>query len=130
MAANLVSQILQAIAPEFITRIASSLGLKAGDVQQALAGSIPAILGALVGVATKPEGPRKIVDAIGQLADINPLEASGTMNQQTLAAESTSALSSVLGGNSLDMLTNAVGKFSGMSGSKADRSLDWSRRSS
>ena len=119
MAGNLVSQILQSIKPEIVARMASSLGLKAADVQQALAGGIPAILAALAGLAAQPDGARRIVDAISQLADTNPLKAAGTRNQQAVADKGRGVLSSLLGGTSLNSLTAAIGNFSGVGENKA-----------
>jgi hypothetical protein len=74
MACNLVSQILQSIKPEIVSRIASALGIKATDVQEALAGSVSAILAVLFGVVSRPDGTRKLIDAGTQLTGTTALK--------------------------------------------------------
>ncbi|MET0483578.1 MAG: DUF937 domain-containing protein [Aestuariivirgaceae bacterium] len=114
MAANLVSQILQAIKPEMTSRIASALGIKASDVQEALAGSVPAILAVLVGVVSKPDGARRLIEAATQLSSTGAVNSLGAGNAQAVGDKGLGVLSSLLGGSSLDGLTSAIARYSGL----------------
>jgi hypothetical protein len=114
MAGNLVSQILQSIKPEIVSRIASALGIKATDVEAALAGSVPAILAVLVGVVSKPDGVRRLIDAATQLTGTSVLNSLGAGNVNAVADKGSSALSSLVGGSSLDGLTSAIARYSGL----------------
>src|SRR5262245_38703096 len=114
MAGNLVSQILQSITPEIVSRIAQALGLKSSDVQEALSGSIPAVLAALVGIVSKTDGGRRLADAISQSGGISALNTLGAGNVQSVADKGLGVLTSALGGSSLSTLATAIGKFSGL----------------
>ena len=114
MAANLVSQILQAIKPEIVSRIANALGIKASDVQGALAGSVPAILAMLVGVVSKPDGTRRLIEAATQLSSTGAVNSIGAGNVQAVGDKGLGALDSLLGGSSLDGLTSAIARYSGL----------------
>src|SRR5262245_36775591 len=119
MAGNLVSQILQAIKPEIISRIASALGIKATDVQEALAGSVPAILAVLVGVVSTPVGPRRFIDAATQLAGTSALNTLRAGSVNSVADKGQGVLSSLIGGSSLETVTAAISKFTGLDQGKA-----------
>src|SRR5262249_332902 len=119
MAGNLVSQILQAIRPEITSRIASALGIKATDVQEALAGSVPAILAVLVGVVSRSDAPPKLIDAATQLASTNALNTLGAANVNSLSDKGRGVLSSLIGSSSLETVTSAISRFSGLDQGKA-----------
>jgi hypothetical protein len=121
MAGNLVSQILQSIKPEIVSRIASALGIKATDVEAALAGSVPAILAVLVGVVSKPDGVRRLIDAATQLTGTSVLNSLGAGNVNAVADKGSSALTSLVGGSSLDGLTSAIARYSGLDQGNACR---------
>ena len=53
---NLVSTIMQLLAPAIINKIAGSLGLGQGLAGKAIAAALPAILAALTGAASKSGG--------------------------------------------------------------------------
>src|SRR5262245_58746169 len=119
MAANLVTQILQSITPEIAARIATALGIPADMVKRALEAGVPAILASLIGAAAKPDGSSRIVDAISDLANINPVSGLSGANAQSAADRGMSVLSSLLGGSASNSLAAAIGKFSGAGDSKA-----------
>ncbi len=119
MAANLVTQILQTITPEIAARIATALGLPGDMVKRALEAGVPAILAALAGAASTPDGGRRIVEAISGLANAAPISGLGSANAQPAAERGISALSSLLGGSATNSLAAAIGKFSGAGDSKS-----------
>ena len=114
MPGDLVSQILQAVKPEIVSRIASALGIKATDVQEALGGSVPAVLAVLVGVVSKPDGTRKLIDAATQLTSTSAVNTLGSGNASSLADKGLGVLSSLIGGSSLEAVTTAISRFSGL----------------
>src|SRR5262245_45826462 len=113
MAANLVTQILQTITPEIAGRIATALGIPADMVKRALEAGVPAILAALAGNAAKPDGSRRIADAIGGLENAAPISGLGSANAESAADRGINVLSSLLGGSATNSLADAIGKFSG-----------------
>jgi hypothetical protein len=50
------------LTPDMIGRIASALGLNQTDTSSAIGTAVPALLAALTGVATQPDGPQKLAD--------------------------------------------------------------------
>jgi Bacterial protein of unknown function (DUF937) len=119
---NLVSTIMQLLAPAIINKIAGSLGLGQGLAGKAIAAALPAILAALTGAASKSGGgsalssvlARQDPGLLGNLASMI-----GGPNQQTMINGGTSALSSLLGGSSTNALAGAVGKFAGIDSSQS-----------
>ena len=114
---NLVSTIMQFLAPAIINRIASSLGMGQGLAGKAIAAAIPAILAGLAGSASKSGGAAQLANVVskqdpGLLGNFaNMLGGSG---QQALVNSGTGALSSLLGGSSTNALAGAIGKFAGI----------------
>ncbi len=114
---NLVSTIMQLLAPAIINKIAGSLGLGQGLAGKAIAAALPAILAALTGAASKSGGGSALSSVLakqdpGLLGNLASMI--GGPGQQTMVNGGTSALSSLLGGSSVNTLAGAVGKFSGI----------------
>ena len=113
---NIVSIIMQFLAPAIVGKLASALGLNQTLVQKAIAAAIPAILAGLAGKAAQPSGAGALFDILGKidpglLGKLGGLI--GTPQQKTVAEQGTSMLGSLLGNTSLGALTGALGKFSG-----------------
>ena len=114
---NLVSTIMQFLAPAIINKMASSLGLNQGLAGKAIAAALPAILAALTGAASRSGGASQLSNVLakqdpGLLGNFaNMLGGSG---QKALVDNGSSALSSLLGGSSTSAIAGAVGKFSGL----------------
>jgi hypothetical protein len=62
---NLVSTILQFLAPAIINRIAGSLGVGQGLAGKAIAAAIPAILAGLASQASKSGGAAALSNVLG-----------------------------------------------------------------
>ena len=119
---NLVSTILQLLAPAVINRIAPSLGLSQGLVSKAISAAIPTILAALTGMASKAGGGTQLSNVLakqdpGLLGNLGNLI--GGAGQQSLIDSGTNALSSLLGGSSTNAIAGALGKFAGLNGSQS-----------
>jgi hypothetical protein len=119
MAANLVSLVSQILTPDVIAKIASALGLDFSVAQKAIGGAIPAILAAMTGIASKPDGARQLSNAVAQQAPgilDNVMSAIGGSGQRAFAESGSNALSKLLGGGGpTTALAAAIGKFAGTS---------------
>ena len=74
MATNLVSQIVEALGPTIVSRIASSLGFDQAVTQKAINAAVPGLLAALISLVSKPQGASKLADAVGEATSRNPVE--------------------------------------------------------
>lgn len=124
MATNLVSLVSQFLTPDMIGRIATVLGLDHNKVQSAIGGVVPALLAALNNTATQPGGAQKLADAAKQQAGSleNVASVLATGGQSSLLEKGTQMLSSLVGGQNQNALTDAVAKFTGL-GQSASGSL-------
>jgi hypothetical protein len=66
MATNLVSQIVEALGPTIVSRIASSLGFDQAVTQKAINAAVPGLLAALISLVSKPQGASKLADAVAK----------------------------------------------------------------
>ena len=121
---NLVSLIMKFLTPDMIGRLAGALGLSRNDTSSAVEAAVPGLLAALAGVATKPGGPQKLVDAAKQQTGTLDKFASmlGTSGQSSILEQGSQMITSLLGSRDQSALANAVGQFSGL-GSAAGGSL-------
>lgn len=114
---NLVSLIMQFLAPTIINKLSSSLGLGQGIAGKAIAAAIPAILAGLAGSASKPGGATSLANAVskqdgGLLGNFANMLGGG--GQQSMIDNGSNILSSLLGGSQTGALADALGKFAGM----------------
>jgi Bacterial protein of unknown function (DUF937) len=116
MAANLVSVVMQFLAPDTIAKIASYLGLDRSIAQKAIGGAVPALLSSLAAVAATPSGARQLSSlAQQQTGSLNSLKSlMGGSDQKTLADTGSNMLSGLLGGGALEALGQSIGKFAGV----------------
>lgn len=117
MATNLVSQIMDFLTPDIISKIAGYFGLDRYSAQKAIGASIPAMLAGLVGLASKPEGAKQLSSVLSQQPS-GPLDnlrsvTSGT-EQRTVAENGAGLLSSLFGGSLFNTIAGAVGKYAGV----------------
>lgn len=118
MSTNLVSIAMQYITPEMIGRFASALGIDRRLISQAVSAAIPALIGSLAGIASKPGGAATIDAAVRDqnpsiLDDISEMIEGGS--QQDLSQTGNNTLKTLLGPSSVPSLASAIGKFAGMS---------------
>ena len=114
---NLVQMILQMLTPDRVTRIASALGLERSAAQGAIAAAVPALLAAFSGVASKPDGARRLHDAVAQQQPgaLDGLMAGvGTSAQRGLVDTGSKLLGSLLGASTTGGLASVIGRFSGV----------------
>jgi Bacterial protein of unknown function (DUF937) len=124
MAANLVSLVMQFLTPDMIGRIAAALGLDHNKVQSAITSAVPALLAAFNNTATQPGGAQKLADAAKQQASAlgnfaNTLASGG---ESSLLQKGSQMLSSLVGSQNQNALTDAIAKFTGL-GQNASGSL-------
>jgi hypothetical protein len=124
MAANLVSLVMQFLTPDMIGRIAAVLGLDRNKVGSAITGAVPALLAAFNNTATQPGGAQKLADAAKQqastLGNFANILASG--GESSLLQNGSQMLSSLVGSQNQNALTDAIARFTGL-GQNASGSL-------
>lgn len=117
MATNLVSQIMDFLTPDIISKIAGYFGLDRYSTQKAIGASVPAVLAGLVGLASKPEGAKQLSSVLSQQPS-GPLDnlrslTTGT-EQRAVAENGAGLLSSLFGGSVFNTIAGAVGKYAGV----------------
>jgi hypothetical protein len=116
MATDLVSEIADAVGPAIAACVASSLGLDQASVQKAVSAAVPGLLASLVSLVSKPEGATKLSDAVakqqpGVLSSL--ASVIGESGQKALIDKGVTTLNSLLSGNTVSALTNAVAQYAG-----------------
>ena len=117
MATNLVSQIVEALGPTIVSRIASSLGFDQAVTQKAINAAVPGLLAALISLVSKPQGASKLADAVGkQPAGVlsSLADSIGGSGQKAFIDRGSSALTSLLGGPIVTSLASALGRYAGI----------------
>ena len=117
MATNLVSQIMDFLTPDIISRIAGYFGLDRYSTQKAIGASVPAMLAGLVGLASKPDGAKQLSTVLSQQPSgtLDNLRSLTTGTEQRAVAENGAGLlSSLFGGNTFNAVAGVVGKYAGM----------------
>ena len=116
MHGNIVSAVSQVLTPDMVARVASAAGISdRATAQTAVAAAVPAILSSLANLAAKPDGERRLADAMAKQSP-RTLEnlASASNGPAQLADTGKSLLSSLLGAGSFTSLASAIGKFAGL----------------
>ena len=117
MATNLISVISQALSAAITTRIASALGLGEAQVRKAVDAAVPALLGALISLVSKPQGAAELYDFVakqepGALSDL--ANVIGETGQKAFIDKGTSALNLLLGKDTALALGGALAQYSGI----------------
>jgi hypothetical protein len=114
---NIVSTILNMIAPAILDKLAASLGISAATAKSALAAAIPAVLGAMGSKASSDVGSRALFDAVSK-TNTNAMGDLASTLTGTSGADfmkgGLGSLTSLLGDNALGGLTGAIGKQAGL----------------
>ena len=113
---NIVSMVLQYLAPALIGKLASGSGVSQSITEKLVKAAVPVILGALVGKSAKADGARALFDMLakqdtGLLGRLSSVL--GSPQQKTIAEQGSTALGSLLGGSPLGSLVGAIAKYSG-----------------
>jgi Bacterial protein of unknown function (DUF937) len=114
MAINLVSVVAQVISTAVAARIASAFGLNEGQVRKVVAAAVPAILGALISLVSKPQGQAKLSQVVAQQEPgvLSSLASViGGSGQKALIDAGSSALTSLLGAKIVNALASAIGGY-------------------
>jgi hypothetical protein len=117
MATSLVSQIVEALGPTIVARIASSLGFDQSSTQKAINAAVPGLLAALIAMVSKPQGASKLADVVAKqppgvlssLADVI-----GGAGQKAFIDKGSNTLSSLLGGPIVSSLASGLGRYAGI----------------
>jgi hypothetical protein len=114
---NLVSEIVEALGPTIVSRMASSLGFDQSSTQTAINAAVPGLLAALVSLVSKPQGASKLNDAVAKqpagvlssLADVI-----GGSGEKAFMDKGSNTLTSLLGGPIVTSLASALGRYAGI----------------
>jgi Bacterial protein of unknown function (DUF937) len=117
MATSLISVITQALSAAITTRIASSFGLSEAQVRKAVNAVLPALIGALISLVSKPQGAAKLHNflasqepgTLSRLANVI-----GETGQKAFIEKGTSALTSLLDQGTVLALGNALAQYAGI----------------
>jgi hypothetical protein len=125
MAFNIVSAIINSLAPSVIDKVAAALGVNAGLARTALTAAVPAVLAAFGSKASTETGARALFDAVsktdtGAFGDL-AATLSGAKGE-TFLQGGLGSLGSLLGDTGLKGLTGAIGRQAGL-GSDASSSI-------
>lgn len=125
MAFNIVTTIINMIAPSVLDKLAAALGINSSLARTALSAAVPAVLGALGSKASTDVGARALFDTVSKtdtsmLGDLAST-LTGASGEKFLQG-GLGSLSSLLGDGALKGLTGAVAKQAGIS-SDASSSL-------
>jgi hypothetical protein len=114
---NIVSTILNMIAPAILDKLAASLGISTTTAKSALTAAIPAVLGAMGSKASSDVGARALFDAVSK-ADTGAMGDLGATLTGTSGTDfmkgGLGSLTSLLGDNALNCLTGAISKQAGL----------------
>ena len=122
MAVNLTSLVMQFLAPEVITQIASFLGVDRAAAQKGTTAAVPSLLAGLSELVSKPAGASQFSKLLSsqQAGSLTDLLRKG--DPEGLAQAGSGMLSSLFGGKTTDALAQAIGKFAGI-GDSGGKSL-------
>jgi hypothetical protein len=114
---NIVSTILNMIAPAILDKLAASLGISSATAKAALAAAIPGVLGAMGSKASTEVGARALFDTVsktntGAMGDLGAT-LTGASGADFMKG-GLGSLTSLLGDNALNGLTGAIGKQAGL----------------
>lgn len=112
---NIVQIILKLLGGgDVIGRIASMLGLNQDLATKAISAAVPAILAAITGAASKPDGASALAAALAK-QDTGALDnIGGMLSGPDAAAKGSNLLNGLLGGEGLGQIGGILSKFTGM----------------
>ena len=124
---NLVDLIETHLSDDVISQLSSLLGTGEKGTRSAVGAAVPALLSGLSNVASSTGGGQRLVSALGKF-DAGSLSNFGNMltSQPGSALEQGSRLlDSLLGGNTLSGITNAISRFAGIGSGSVQKLLGY-----
>ncbi len=115
MTDSIITAVSRFLTPDLIGKIASATGLDSMTTQKAANASVPAILGGLADLASKPGGARQLASAIAeQPTGLLSTLANAVGGNGQLQDKGSTLLASLLGGGALGSLVSGVSRFAGI----------------
>lgn len=119
---NLVSTIMQMVTPMIIDKVAGAVGINSSMAKTAISYALPAILGAFGSKAATPAGAKDLFSAVssadsGLFGNLDKML--GGAGKDQLVSNGSSVLNSLLGGNGVSAITNALTQKAGIGGTAA-----------
>jgi hypothetical protein len=119
MSMNIVQIILELLSGNVMSKLSSLIGENEAKTKSAVGAAVPALLSGLSNLASNEQGAQKLASALGKLdmGSINNLSSmlSGG-SAENLAEHGGSLLTSLLGGNTVSGVTNALAGYAGLGG--------------
>lgn len=113
---NIVSMAMRYLGPTIATKAASMLGIKSPMMVKLIAAALPTILGALSGKASTSSGAGSLFSLLSKpdVGDPAGLEAAlDAGNAADMSASGAGMLNDLLGGNAMNSITGALGRYGG-----------------
>jgi hypothetical protein len=125
---NLVDTIKnQIFSDDHLNQLSSLVGTGEGATKSAISAAVPALLSALSNLASSNRGADKLVSALGHF-DAGSLHNTAQLlsgHADSVLEQGTNLLHSLLGGNTLAGIVNAVSRFSGIGGAAVQKLLGY-----
>jgi hypothetical protein len=126
VATSLVSVITRALSAAITTRIASSFGLSEAQVRKVVNAVLPALIGALISLVSKPQGAAKLHDFLAKQepgALSNLANVIGETGQKAFIEKGTTALTSLFDKGTVLALGSALAQYAGIGESDSNNFL-------
>jgi hypothetical protein len=107
--------------------LSSLIGAGEGATRTAIGAAVPAVLSAITNVASSGGGAQKVISALGRL-DPETVSHPGHMlsgQADTVLEQGSGLLNSLLGGNTISGIVNALSRFSGIGGAAVQKLLGY-----
>jgi hypothetical protein len=124
---NLVDVVKNQLSNGAVHQLSALLGAGESTTRTAVEAAVPALLSGLSNLASNPAGAQKLTSALGKFASATPSHlAQGLADHPgSLLEQGSALLSSLLGGNMLSGMTNAVARFAGLGSGMVQKLLGY-----
>ena len=115
---NIVDTVKSFIGSDVVDKMGSSLGVGQSQARSAVNAAVPALLAGITGVASTPDGARRLDSIVDQQDEglLNNLPGAIGGRGESLMNQGSSMLSSLFGGGMTSGLMNGLSKFTGLGG--------------
>jgi hypothetical protein len=124
---NLVDVIKNQFSDGAVHQLSTLLGAGESTTRNAIEAAVPALLSGLSSVASNPKGAQKLASALGKFDGATPSNLGNGLADDpgSQLEEGSALLSSLMGGNMLTAITNAVARFAGLGAGMVQKLLGY-----
>src|SRR5262245_24833102 len=115
---NLVKQIVDQLSGDALNKLGSLLGVDSESTSYAASAAVPALLGGLANIASRPEGARQLTSALGGIdaGSFGDFARHLDGDSSGMMLKGTQLLQSLFGENTQQEIIGAIANFSGLGG--------------